>query len=342
MAKATSQAAKKKDERGIEKIGGIPVDAIDQMEAVVAEYGIEQITTSKGNTFGPMLRMAEGIVRLRELMTPDVMKAVMVLQGSQLGFLTDKDRDGGYDLQAVRDVFIEATLMGARPIGNEFNIISRKAYLTLPHFRRKIREFPGLTDLKTSWGLKAAEVKSGTSIDVPYVVTWKLSGNPMRIEGTIPVRVNSGMGADAVLGKTHRKVLNLVWQRVTGSEHTLPEGDVTDCDIPAAVETTADVLTPGRHKVGGNKTRSNTASVFTPEETQEPGPEEDKPFEVTGVMAYAVEQAAKVSGWKLDDAHDWIKDQYGLQLRNIQTSEAYDEILSHFRTNDPDGNNPKG
>ncbi len=321
MSKKEEALPVKTDERGIRRIGGIPEDTVQQMEAVVAEYGVDKLTARPGEMFGPMLRMAEGIVRLRELLTDDVMKAVMVLQGSQLGFLTDKDKSGGYPLGQVKDAWIEATLMGARPIGNEFNIISAKAYLTLNNFKRKVREMPGLTDLDMSLGLKADTVSVGT-IDVPYHATWKLEGKAMEVKGTFPVRVNAGMGADAVLGKTHRKVLNLIWQKVTGSTHTLPEGDIRDCDIPDTVDTTASVLKPGRHSVRKEIEAKPSAAAG---------------FIVTSGMAYDVEQAALASDWTMAGMHEWIQKTYSCTLEDIPTQEAYDEIVGHMNSETPDG-----
>lgn len=343
MGKESEALPVKTDERGIRRIGGIPEDTVKAMEAVVAEYGIDKLQARPGEMFAPMLRMAEGMVRLRELLTADVMKAVMVLQGSQLGFLTDRDKNGGYPVTQVKDVWIEATLMGARPIGNEFNIISGKAYLTLPNFKRKVRELPDLTDLSLTMGLKGDAVKVGT-IDVPYKATWKLKGVGMQVEGTFPVRVNQGMGADAVLGKTHRKVLNLIWQKVTGSTHTLPEGDVTDCDIPDAVETTASVLTPGRHKVGRRKDeqKAPAGEQAEPSGEQEPilmdaNAETVNAFQMTGVLAYEIEQAAVGSGWNMEQMHGWVEKTYSCTIRTIPSQDAFDEIMGHFKAETPDG-----
>lgn len=336
--KKTEALPVKTDERGIRRIGGIPEDTVQQMEAVVEEYGVDKLTARPGEMFGPMLRMAEGIVRLRELLTDDVMKAVMVLQCSQLGFLTDKDKSGGYPVGQVKDAWIEATLMGARPIGNEFNIISAKAYLTLNNFKRKVRELPGLTDLDVKMALKAEAVKPGTTIDVPYHVTWKLDGKPMEIEGTFPVRVNQGMGADAVLGKTHRKVLNLVWQKVTGSTHTLPEGDIQDCDIPDAVDTTGSVLKPGKHNVRRSASLPASSGVEAEQQAEPQGQEEEKlAFKVTAGMIYEVEQAALASSWDMAQLAEWIEGTYNALLKDIKAQMAYDEILLHVKTETPDG-----
>ena len=101
-----------------------------------------------------------------------------------------------------------------------------------------------------------------------------------------------------------------------------------------AVDTTAtavdqpSVLTPGRHSLKKPKDKP----------AEEEKPAEDSDFEVTAVLAYAVDQAAVESGWDMPGMNDWIKEKYGKRLKQITVPIHYDEILNHFRTEDPDGN----
>ncbi len=166
----------------------------------------------------------------------------MALQGTGLGFLTDKDvaKNGekpGYPITDVKLVAIEAALMGAHWVGNEFNIISCRPYLTKNFFTRKLREFDGFTDLKLFPGVPVLAGEKGAL--VPYVATWKLNGVEDRIERLVTkladnreidericVKVNSGMGADAILGKAERKIKAAIYGRLTGSE--VADGDVDD------------------------------------------------------------------------------------------------------------------
>ncbi len=195
-----------------------------------------------GGHFGRAFRMASAIRALHRAISDDMMNDIMALQGTGLGFLTDKDDPAknnppGYPLVEVKLVAIEAALMGAYWVGNEFNIIANRPYLTKNFFTRKLREFPGLTDLKLFPGVPALVGDKGAL--VPYVATWKLNGEEMRIErlleklddkrdldGRICVRVNSGMGADAILGKAERKIKAAIWARLTGSDFT--DGEVED------------------------------------------------------------------------------------------------------------------
>jgi hypothetical protein len=236
---------------GTDLVAGVPKADIAKMESICDEFSIDKIMPEGGTErFAPAFMLAEGIKQLHAAITPAMMKPIMFLQGNQLGFLTDKDRDGGYDEKTVKNCLIQALLMGARPVGNEFNIISMKTYLTLNKFVRAVKELPGVTDFDPHLYLKAADVKEGTTIDVNYKATWKLNGAAQSIEGSIPVRINARMGADAALGKARRKMLALVVQKITGTEHTMPEGDVNDCDIPGAPAAGVP-LTAGRRKIGG-------------------------------------------------------------------------------------------
>ena len=69
-----------------------------------------------------------------------VMAPVMALQGNAVGFLTDKDKAGGYDVATVRDSVVTAMLLGFRLTGNEFNIISGRFYAAVNGCDRKFNE----------------------------------------------------------------------------------------------------------------------------------------------------------------------------------------------------------
>lgn len=304
-----------------QKIAGIPLATITELDRIAGEYSLDKIID--GKHFANALKMAEGMELLKRLLNDDVMKSINLLQGSRLGFRTDKQAGEKYPPMVVRDCLIEAVIRGARPIGNEFNIISSGAYFTREYFERAVKELDGLTDLDIQTKLKASEVREGTTVDVGFDATWKLEGRPQTLSGTIPIRVNKRMGADAILGKMWRKVLARIHKKVTGSEHTLPEGDVEDCDIPTADAADASVLTPGRHKVSGKRDAVDT---------------EAKPaFKVTASMIYDVEQAALASEWTMEQMHEWVQDRYGCALKDLKSETAYAEIVGHMNTETPDG-----
>lgn len=212
------------------------MNALSTIEGIVGECSLDALRDA--NQFVRTMKLAAGIGALRRIITNDMMADIMMLQGSSLGFRTDKDKDGGYPLPVVKDCMIEAVLKGAYMVGNEMNIISSRAYFTKEFYTRKLREFPGLTDLCLS---PSVPIIRDTKAYVSYTATWKLDGRPDRmdrvvrkvdgvdVDGRIPVKVNAGMSDDAILGKAARKMMKSIYDYLTGSESSDGEvGDVPD------------------------------------------------------------------------------------------------------------------
>jgi len=214
------------------------------IESIVEQCGMSAVA-SEGH-FGRAFKLAAGIRMLSQAITKEMMADIMALQGSGLGFRTDKDKEGGYkDEGTVKLCFIEAMLLGAYPVGNEFNIIADRPYLTKEFYTRKLMEFPGLTNLTP---LPAVPVMAGDKgALVSFVVTCKIHGQARRFErlpprkledGTltederIAVRVNAGMGTDAIIGKATRKMYKWVYEQLTGFK--TQDGEVGENTIDAA------------------------------------------------------------------------------------------------------------
>ncbi len=206
-------------------------EKIAAMEHVISQCSLQH--QDGGSQFKEMFTMAAGMRELRNLITADAMEDVMQLQNTALGFRTDKSKDSkppqpeGYPVDVVKDCIIEASLRGLRPVGNEFNIISGRVYVTKEGFARLVREYPGLTDLRLQ--PQVPRMRDGGAL-VQFKATWNLDGQPQSLEREYPVRVNAGMGADAIIGKATRKMLAAIYGQLTGSEHALREGDVTDLE----------------------------------------------------------------------------------------------------------------
>jgi hypothetical protein len=189
--------------------------------------------------FSASFALAELTAKLDNAITPAMMTTVMSLQGHALGFRTDKDgKPDEYPVEVVRPAFIEATVRGFRPVNNEFNIIAGRFYGCKNGFERIVKTFPDLVNFQES--MAVPEMKGGAAL-VPYVAHWELCGEPMAYQrsvkklpdGTpfddrIVVRVNSGMGHDAVLGKAYRKAYAGIYDLLTGHTTPTPEGDVSD------------------------------------------------------------------------------------------------------------------
>lgn len=180
------------------------------------------------------LALACAVVDLRQLMTKEWMEPVMSLMNTNIGFLTDRDpnrpsSDGKvvepYGFEVVRDVVIQAKMLGFRIVGNEVNIIAGKFYPAKNGYRRKLtdkKSFPGLTDFRDSY--EAPQVVEGkTGVIVKCQASWVRNGVKDSLETEFAIKVNSGMGPDAVVGKAERKLCKRVHDILLGM--STPDAD---------------------------------------------------------------------------------------------------------------------
>lgn len=87
--------------------------------------------------FTRAMKVAKEMTNLERALTTEKMTALMTLQNSPIGFMTDKP-EGGYDMNTVRSVFIKACTEGVNPIGNEFNILAGRCYITKAGMKHKL------------------------------------------------------------------------------------------------------------------------------------------------------------------------------------------------------------
>jgi hypothetical protein len=217
-----------------------PLKAIDTALAACASDKLRDMTLMERT-----VTLAGSMATMRENFSGTVLESVKGLADTPLGFLTDRAHaDKPYPDNVVRDCVIEAMLRGAQPIGNEFNIIAGRCYLTKAFFERQLRVFPGLTELRVIEGVPQTAQQAGGAL-VPIRASWKLHGKPDELncvddpqagDSRIAVRVNAGMGVDAILGKAKRKLLARIFARVTGSDWVDTESEVGE---EMAVETIA-------------------------------------------------------------------------------------------------------
>lgn len=164
--------------------------------------------------FSRALLTAACVERLKAALSEQVMQPIMALQDSALGFRTDREKQGGYPLPAVRDALINAVMCGLLPCGNQWNIIGGRMYVTKE----------GFTYLLDQAGVRYAidqavpVMKNGGAV-VHTELAWSdpVSGSEGKKVLEIPVRVNAGMGADAILGKADRKAKCWLYNNLTHS-----------------------------------------------------------------------------------------------------------------------------
>ena len=205
---------------------------LQQLDKFAEANSLSLLTDDKG-AFSKAIAVANAMTQLRSMIDDEVLDAFMPLQGSALGFKTDKDATGGYKKDVVKEVMIEATLKGAQLVGNQVNILAGRFYATLQFFEHYFRVIAKnhVTDLRLDPGVPKITAEGAI---VHYKASWKLKGVADSLERDFPVKVNSGMGPDAILGKAKRKVLAAVYERVTGT--VITDGDVQDANTVSEVQ----------------------------------------------------------------------------------------------------------
>lgn len=217
-----------------------PSAALVALDAFYETQGLALMNSAEGG-FSRAINMAEAYEQLRGMLTPEVLKPIMKLQGSPLGFKTDKV----YTEEVVKDALIEATIKGFYPVSNEINILAGRQYSTKEGFHGWFRRaaekgrcsFP-------QWKLSAPKTTSEGALVVGTIACmW--GEKKIELAGEeIPVKVNQGMGSDAVLGKAERKLFARLYARCTGQ--VANDGDLSDgaIDINATPAGTVNAPAP--------------------------------------------------------------------------------------------------
>lgn len=231
------------------------IKKVDENVIIEIEQACQDCSLATLQKLSPIRRtlaLANGMQTIRKHLTGPLMADIMALANTPLGFLTDrkpgqKDKEGKeikpYTESTIRDAVIEAMLRGASIIGNEFNVIAGSCYLTKQYFERMLREWPGLTELRVTEGVPTTSMSAGGAL-VPMLATWKLNGQADQLvcdhtsdgDYRIAVRVNSGMGTDAILGKAKRKAFARIFARITGSQWVAEQADM---DAPYTIDVEA-------------------------------------------------------------------------------------------------------
>lgn len=177
---------------------------------------------AKGSSMLKGLLLASSMQLIRNQMTLSMMADLMPLVGSPLGIMVVPP-EKKYEVETIRDVVIEGLLKGYRPVGGEMCVFSGgNFYPCAPGNLRLVQEWPGLTDLRVEIGVPKGH--DGGAL-VPMIATWKLDGTPDGFNCTerdgqdwrIPVKVNAGMGVDAIIGKAKAKLWSRILSRLSGS-----------------------------------------------------------------------------------------------------------------------------
>lgn len=195
---------------------------------------IAHVTGTQGLAgFNKFYLLADGMQKLKALLTPEYMAPIMAMQGNRLGFKTDKDKDGGYLMEKVKNCIIEAVLMGLQPYGNQFNIIAGNMYMTKEGAGHILNNFKGLKyDLVCSLPRISAD-KTSAAVDVN--IDWTLNGETKSKTIPIPIKMDAYTSVDSLIGKATRKGRAWLIGTITGIE--VGDGDATENGTATVINT---------------------------------------------------------------------------------------------------------
>lgn len=208
----TEKLVLSKAERGEQLAGNLDALSVQIQEAWLLE----------GN-FARTIAYGMAVAEFREALNEKVMKALMKLKNSKMGFRTDEGpKVSPYSMDVVRDCVIEAATLGLQCVGNQFNILGGNMYVTKEGFTFLLRQLAKegrLQDMRFVY--HPAEIKESSTqgvsrngevyqkIEREGLVKVELScvwdGKPVNECLEFVIRVNAGMSQDAVLGKAERK-----------------------------------------------------------------------------------------------------------------------------------------
>lgn len=198
-------------------------------ESVLSVLGADNV-----QGFEKAYQIANAIQFLKENLTDEYMKPIMDMQGSRLGFKTDKDKDGGYPLKAVKECLIDAVLSGVQLYGNQFNIIAGNMYVTKEGYGHLLGKIKGLK-YSIKHGVPKIDASKQFAI-VESTVKWSLNGEQREEKLEFSIKGNAYMTADAYTGKAERKSRAFIFNQVSDIE--VSDGDAEDVEYVVVNSTT--------------------------------------------------------------------------------------------------------
>ena len=190
--------------------------------------------------FEKAFQISTAINQLQELLTDEYMKPIMALQGSRLGFKTDKDKDGGYPTSIVKVCLIDAVLTGLQPTNNEFNIIGGNMYPTREGFGALLKNIKKLKYTISYHDVKVAPDKK--TAEITAKIKWEYNKEENEESITFNIKSNPYATVDALIGKCERKARKWLYNTINGT-------DLQDADADDIIDIPAEVVNPETPKV---------------------------------------------------------------------------------------------
>lgn len=240
---------------------------MNQLKEAKTEQGrklaaIQQQIAEAGGVIERAVAVARGLKYCREMVAAQL-PTFKELAGSQLGFAVDRP-DRTTDQQYV-EAISQALLEGASITGNQFAIISGRFYMQLPGWEAKWAKIAdrapdvrlGTIEVTTEAGYndkgkptpgiarvdaEGTVMVAGELYEVAYRDMRAKDAGGLRVAGMdqrLVIRINHGMGEDAVLGKARARILKALWRVYNGERPP----SATDDDTPVG-ETVVSVAEP--------------------------------------------------------------------------------------------------
>lgn len=239
---------------------------LTKIDTLVTEYLDTEIT----GKLSKALVLGNAIATLDTLLNKEIMKPIMQLKGSKLGFRTDKD----YPVEIVKRCFIEALLIGVEPIGNQWNIIAKNLYVTkegCTHLLSKIKGLSYSVVPSIPKVTKNADGEFGAIVKVKIFWTYKGKEKSQDLEfackGASDRDGKHCTSADAYNGKGERKAKHWLYQQISGQY--VGEGDAEDSIDVDFMDVEGKTVTESPYK----KKPKAQSPVPIPEDLERPPPE---------------------------------------------------------------------
>jgi len=215
-------------------------------EIIVQTRATVRQAQSSGDVMLADLAIAYGLQALRDAFTPEIVAFISALGGTSLGWRHDlEERGQKYSPEIIRDCAIEASLRGLRFTGNQFNILAGRCYTTREGYAWLMSGYPGVTDLEIEVGLPHDAIPWGKQqmVFITAAAKCKYKGAVVSVEcrksdgfdGRLAVKAFSG-DVDNAKGKAQRRLLKLLYERITGSVIAEPDDGVEQAGSVIAIE----------------------------------------------------------------------------------------------------------
>jgi hypothetical protein len=182
--------------------------------------------------------MARAMQIIDECLTPEIMEPIMRLQGSKLGFKTDRDlirnennqyvKGPGYPLDVVKNCFTEMSLIGLQPVFNQWNIIGGNSYVTKEGADTLLKNIPYLQNFLIIHD-EVIQSQDKRTASVKSTIKWVVDGEEHTQEVSHPVKSDAYTTFDSLTGKADRKTKIWLFNKIKGT--SISDGDAEDAKV---------------------------------------------------------------------------------------------------------------